>query len=100
MSFHFFHEKDRAVSLQGLSSLFAMGSFKFSLSPKRREPYRFLCTALIKKGGDLLSHFRSTIGAEGLNFSVRNGKRWNTLAITTYIFSISSSLTLSFLFVS
>ncbi len=36
-----------------------------------------------KKGGDLLSHFRSTIGAEGLNFSVRNGKRWNPLAITT-----------------
>ena len=28
----------------------------------------------------------STIGAEGLNFSVRNGKRWNTLAITTIIF--------------
>ena len=26
---------------------------------------------------------RSTIGAVGLNFSVRNGKRWNTNAITT-----------------
>ena len=25
----------------------------------------------------------STIGAEELNFSVRNGKRWNLLAITT-----------------
>ena len=25
----------------------------------------------------------STIGASGLNFSVRNGKRWNTTAITT-----------------
>ena len=24
----------------------------------------------------------STIGASGLNFSVRNGKRWNTTAIT------------------
>ncbi len=36
-----------------------------------------------KRGGDLLSHFRSTIGAHGLNFSVRNGKRWNPVAITT-----------------
>ena len=25
----------------------------------------------------------STIGANGLNFSVRNGKRWNPVAITT-----------------
>ncbi len=25
----------------------------------------------------------STISAEGLNFSVRNGKRWDPLAITT-----------------
>ena len=25
----------------------------------------------------------STIGADGLNFSVRNGKRWNPDAITT-----------------
>ncbi len=28
-----------------------------------------------KKGNDLLSHKCSTIGANGLNFSVRNGKR-------------------------
>ena len=34
-------------------------------------------------GNDLLSHKRSTIGATGLNFSVRNGKRWNTRAIAT-----------------
>ena len=51
-----------------------------------RASWVFHQEALIKKGGDLLSHFRSTIGAEGLNFSVRNGKRWNTLAITTCIF--------------
>ena len=25
----------------------------------------------------------STIGVNGLNFSVRNGKRWNPIAITT-----------------
>ena len=33
-----------------------------------------------KTGGDLLSHGRSTIGASGLNFSVRNGKRWDPAA--------------------
>ena len=39
---------------------------------------------LLKKGGDLLSRLvDSTIGATGLNFSVRNGKRWNPGAITT-----------------
>ena len=36
-----------------------------------------------KKGGDLLSRLRSTIGAHGLNCSVRNGKRWNPGAMTT-----------------
>ena len=35
------------------------------------------------RGGYLLSHLRSTIGVIGLNFSVRNGKRWNPGAITT-----------------
>ena len=34
-----------------------------------------------KNGGYLLSHLRSTIGVSGLNFSVRNGKRWNPAAI-------------------
>ncbi len=38
-----------------------------------------------KVGSDLLSHPQkgSTIGAEELNFSVRNGKRWVLLAIAT-----------------
>ena len=40
-----------------------------------RRPY--------KNGGYLLSHKRSTIGVVGLNFSVRNGKRWNPDAIAT-----------------
>ena len=34
-------------------------------------------------GGYLLSHLRSTIGVTGLNFSVRDGKRWDPGAITT-----------------
>ena len=38
-----------------------------------------------KNGGYLLSHLRSTIGVDGLNFSVRNGKRWNPDAIATWM---------------
>ena len=34
-----------------------------------------------RRGGDLLSHFRSTIGVVRFNFSVRNGKRWSPHAI-------------------
>jgi hypothetical protein len=37
----------------------------------------------IKGGGCLLSRFHSTIGASGLNFSVRDGKRWDPAAVTT-----------------
>ena len=38
------------------------------------------------KGGYLLSRSAgSTIGVSGLNFSVRNGKRWDTAAIATII---------------
>ena len=40
-----------------------------------------------KFGNDLLSHECSTIGAGRLNFSVRNGKRWNPAAIVTLIFN-------------
>ena len=36
-------------------------------------------------GGYLLFRFRSTIGVAGVNFSVRNGKRWNPRAITTLV---------------
>ena len=52
--------------------------------PKRRKPHRgYRDEASIKGGGDLLSHNKcSTIGAKGLNFSVRYGKRWIPLAIT------------------
>ena len=44
-------------------------------------------------GGDLLSHFRSTIGAVRFNFSVRNGKRWSPHAITTLVLSVLSLFT-------
>ena len=38
-----------------------------------------------RRGGDLLSHFRSTIGVVRFNFSVRNGKRWSPHAIATLV---------------
>ena len=53
---------------------------------KKRLPSDFalIGVSYLKKGGDLLSRLvDSTIGATGLNFSVRNGKRWNPGAITT-----------------
>ena len=38
-------------------------------------------------GGDvLLSRFRSTIGADGLNVPVRDGKGWGPVAIVTVCF--------------
>ena len=43
-------------------------------------------------GGYLLSHFRSTIGVAGFNFSVRNGKRWSPRAIATLVRLSSSSV--------
>jgi hypothetical protein len=48
-----------------------------------KKPSSFLEGFLIKVGDVLLSHLSSTIGAGGLNFSVRNGKRWNPAAIVT-----------------
>ena len=41
---------------------------------------------LVEGGGYLLSHFRSTIGVAGFNFSVRNGKRWSPRAMATLVF--------------
>ena len=39
----------------------------------------------LRRGGYLLSHFRSTIGVVRFNFSVRNGKRWSPHAIATLV---------------
>ena len=65
--------------------------------PGRREitnKARAFARALLFLGGDdLLSHFRSTIGAVRFNFSVRNGKRWSPHAVITLIsFDISPFL--------
>ena len=57
------------------------------LQTHKKDSYQIITligVSCIKKGGDLLSRLvDSTIGATGLNFSVRNGKRWNPGAITT-----------------
>ncbi len=45
--------------------------------------------SLIKRQLPTLPLLRSTIGVIRLNFSVRNGKRWNPDAIATLIFLIS-----------
>ena len=60
---------------------------------KKRE--RQIALSLSVGGGYLLSHFRSTIGVAGFNFSVRNGKRWIPRAVTAFV--TCSELALLFL---
>ena len=45
----------------------------------------------LKGGGYLLSRFRSTIGAAGFNFSVRDGKRWSPRAVPALVFCFSGT---------
>ena len=50
---------------------------------KEKAPSSFELRAFVKWRRPTLPRVCSTIGAVGLNFSVRNGKRWNPVAITT-----------------
>ena len=50
-----------------------------------KEKSRGIAVSALEGGDDLLSRFRSTIGAMKLNFSVRDGKRWILHAIITLI---------------
>ena len=50
---------------------------------KKKRGSRCVNSDSLLGGGYLLSHFRSTIGVVRLNFSVRNGKRWDPHAMTT-----------------
>ena len=60
-----------------------------TLGYKKKTPKYLLLRRLhLIEGGYLLSHFRTTIGVTGFNFSVRNGKRWNPRAITTLVSSV------------
>ena len=49
----------------------------------KKIPLTTDCRKGNQDGDYLLSHLRSTIGVTKLNFSVRNGKRWNLRAIVT-----------------
>ena len=51
----------------------------------KRGPAARVAAGPLQDGDYLLSHLRSTIGVTKLNFSVRNGKRWNLRAIVTWI---------------
>ena len=56
------------------------------LPPNAKKPYRIIPIRLSKKWRrPTLPLLRSTIGADRLNFSVRYGKRWNPVAITTWM---------------
>ena len=51
---------------------------------KTRKPFSYLRGFPLKDRATTYSPtISSTIGADGLNFSVRNGKRWNPAAIVT-----------------
>ena len=64
----------------------ALAGSGFGAQKKERQN---LCLSFL--GGDyLLSHFRSTIGVVRLNFSVRNGKRWNPHAVITFVFAFAN----------
>ena len=74
------------------SFLFSLSSFLvFSCSPsqvltQKRSPgsSSSQSSRIIKKAATYSPTLHcSTIGASGLNFSVRNGKRWDPAAITT-----------------
>ena len=55
-------------------------------SPKIRKPLHLPIQGLLslkKRRLPTLPLLRSTIGVTGLNFSVRNGKRWNPGAVVT-----------------
>ena len=62
-----------------------VGLSRFARVTKKREATSLLTSPLLG-GGYLLSHFRSTIGVVRLNFSVRDGKRWDPHAMTTLFF--------------
>ena len=59
-----------------------MGSY--NRKNRKREAVLWATVSLVKKAASYSPALHcSTIGASGLNFSVRNGKRWDPAAITT-----------------
>ena len=61
-----------------------LGLPKTQKTKQKKPPSSFWTTeAQLKRRLPTLPLLRSTIGVTGLNFSVRNGKRWNPGAIIT-----------------
>ena len=52
----------------------------FTPRNKQKKLRSFMAAERVQDGGYLLSRECSTIGAGGLNFSVRDGKRWDPAA--------------------
>ena len=75
------HRRQLPEDLDNLEALETLEYLERSGNKKTREPTLTIDSLL--GGGYLLSHFRSTIGVVRLNFSVRNGKRWDPHAMTT-----------------
>ena len=70
---------------QGSRTVFEGGIYK-----KRAVPSSGTALFFLKRRLPTLPLLRSTIGVIGLNFSVRDGKRWNPNAITTLMSFLST----------
>ena len=71
-----------------LSDGISVSAFKSNIrSPNSKSPVPMSDTgdSSVRRRLPTLPLLRSTIGVTGLNFSVRNGKRWNPGAVVTWI---------------
>ena len=77
------HSKNRGVSFRHGEVRISGASVQGTGTKK--APEHFCLGASLKRRLPTLPLVRSTIGVAKLNFSVRNGKRWNLRAIVTLI---------------
>ena len=76
--------------IQSIQSVQSVQSVQPVQPIKKKREATSLLTSPLLGGGYLLSHFRSTIGVVRLNFSVRNGKRWNPHAMAALSLDLCS----------
>ena len=79
------HKKDSKKQILSDCSIEYAHSFRPVASGHKKRSRSVVAAGPLQDGDYLLSHLRSTIGVTKLNFSVRNGKRWNLRAIVTWI---------------
>ena len=77
------HKKDSKKQILSDCSIEYAHSFRPVASGHKKRSRSVVAAGPLQDGDYLLSHLRSTIGVTKLNFSVRNGKRWNLRAIVT-----------------